>query len=94
MSAEEFSEWIAYFNIDPPRDTKSQYEVASICATMARIWGSGKGAVPEIKDFLLEYNSKTKETPKKTIEERMKELPKPEDVEKKLKLWLGGYVKE
>ena len=54
IDSREFAEWVAFESIDPGGTTRSDWQAASICATIVNSTRT-KGSPAKVKDYLLEF---------------------------------------
>jgi len=71
MSSYEFSEWIAYAQIEPFGEYRDDLRSALIASVMANAWRGSKSKPYKIKDFLLNF-----EPPKQQSWQEMKSIIK------------------
>lgn len=76
MTSREFSEEIAFRQIDPELPVRIDYAAAAVCRMIFAMMGSGKSKVPPLEDFLVSW--------------KPEEPPSPATVEKKLEAWAAG----
>jgi hypothetical protein len=60
MSSEEFSEWAAYYELNPFGPKRADYQAAVIARTIAQA-NAPKGKTFQIKDFVLEFKTRTEQ---------------------------------
>ncbi|GEM_PF-4955747 len=76
ISSSEFSEWMEFFQANPPGDLKREYEAAHICYQISRVFGGNKNA--KIEDFVLKYNT-----------HGQRKLPTMKELKAKVSSWLS-----
>lgn len=76
ISSSEFSEWMEFFQANPPGDLKREYEAAHICYQISRVFGGNKNA--KIEDFVLKYSNK-----------HQRRLPTVKELKAKVGSWLN-----
>jgi len=59
MSSQEFTQWIAYNNLDPIGDVRQDYNAALIARTIAQV-NAKKGKVYKLEDFKLDFEGPEK----------------------------------
>jgi len=59
LSIDELHQWVAYTSLEPWGDERADWRMAHSNAVMASMWSSSKKK-PQPKDFLLQFNKKTK----------------------------------
>jgi len=77
ISSREFTEWVAYYSLEPTPIQRSDVQTALICQTIQASTAGRKGRKPQLKDFLLKFESPFK---------------KPaQDLKEKLLAWKSAY---
>ena len=64
MSSSEFSEWCAFYGMDPFGSVRSDFQSGQICATMANIVSDKKFSV---EDFMLRPSGKYSQNANKKV---------------------------
>jgi hypothetical protein len=78
MDSKEFTEWIAYEQIDPGEPERSDLRAALMACTVANAHKGARGRLYKISDFLLKFKTPRKE-------------PNQKSIKTKLQYWLTNY---
>jgi hypothetical protein len=56
MTSKEFSEWMAYFAIEPFGEDRADLRMGILASVMANLWGKRKGRAWRPQDFIPRFD--------------------------------------